>query len=1084
MSNQKETKDSQKKDEQESDQIPRDKKKGFNQFTLKFYNQKLENQFVQKNTKLRQSQYLWLQLHVVISSIVLLCVDFSYLPLINIFLSLIVMALLYYLPNQYVKILCIIIVVYASISLSMLSESTDNKHRIFLNGQQMGLFYILSYESFVTETLGIIIGQIISIYFLQSYDRYVLNFLSLGCVYIIYRYIHSRGLRSLFIFKQKQKQIGTVIHKVMPIALFVTSFDFITHQISVQDMNVAGRNMLKTFGPKINELKEIFQQFKIKQQISSFANSNYSRKDNSFKGRPRTVSCDLFQFLLQKFVYIHKYNNFFQKKTYIFKEDQEDILNDCNQEEQKQFEKDFVKQDTQKMTQLDQQNIFRDDLTKSEQLNCYVIQDQSNETRYYSVKIIPTFIEQPSILLLIEDLKMRKQNKYFEKQQTKQSQIHNFFFSDIQQKIQKQMSYIIKNNLQWSKKMCIIIRNQLLSYYQSINQSFKLLAKAENFKLSQIQKYIQEYFPNVEVTFENEQLKEEEIVQDFHLVSYVLTCFFTSAEIYNNSLKKNLNSTQNNNSQQEQMDFTNIFSMQQFNQNMIASINPQSEANNSPRPRLNSFYENIVTLPNIVSSNTALNLANSANNLNFNSQAQINNAIIMNTQSNNPNNQFSTNINIPLNTNNQFQGNANNSYYPNSEKYINLNTNKNINPNSNSVINYDNSPNSNIYISKNNNQSNYKKQENQDKINIIVNQNQKSAFSNQMQSNEDNCLTINNKCEISAIEIQQDLKDMKDSNDDIQKIIKCHIVKKKQKLYESIVFCFENYTKENNYNLNYTDNQIINKWIYQQINKIIKYIGPCQIDQKQNSLQIEIFTNLTILQNNKKPETQLCINSQDQSNQQITLVNLKSAIQATTIFKNSKYQKSGTATFDGDQTNSCQKQNRKTGNSQQLIVNPQEKDFNSLTIIPSTFRENLLCTVRTQTTQRAKLSIDTDNIDAGTNQKAPSQQSQNGKYQINLSSEKGKNNPNYGVIKSDEHLRSACPKSSHITQNYHKIHMQKYGKLLSKEIENERIVEVSMTDSNNIPSRHRISTVTQKIDEAKSEGFPDSNIKRYVQTYQ
>ncbi|KAL4487088.1 hypothetical protein ABPG72_001540 [Tetrahymena utriculariae] len=1081
MSNQKETKDSSKKDEQESDQIPKDKKKGFNQFTLKFYNQKLENQFVQKNTKLRQSQYLWLQLHVVISSIVLICVDFSYLPLINIFLSLIVMALQYYLPNQYVKILCMMIVVYASFSLSMLSDQTDSKHRIFLNGQQMGLFYILSYESFVIETLGIIIGQIISIYFLQSYDRYVANFISLGCVYIIYRYIHSRGLRTLFIFKQKQKQIGTVIHKVMPIALFVTSFDFITHQISVQDMNIAGRNMLKTFGPKINELKEIFQQFKIKQQISSFANSNTSKAENSFKGRPRTVSCDLFQFLLQKFVYIHKYNNCFQKKTYIFKEDQEDILNKSNQEFQNQFEKDFVKEDIQNKTQYDQQNIFRDDLTKSEQLNCYVIQDSGNETRQYSVKIIPTFIEQPSILLLIEDLKMRKQNKYFEKQQTKQTQIHNFFFSDIQQKIQKQMSYIMKNNFQWSKKMCIIIRNQLLSYYQSINQSFKLLAKAENFKLSQIQKYLQEYFPNVQVTFENEQLREEEIVQDFHLVSYVLTCFFTSSEIYNNNIKKNLNNPQNNQNQQEQMDFTNFFSMQQFNQNMITSLNPQPEANNSPR--LNSFYENIVTLPNILSSNTALNLASSINNLNLNSQAQINNIVIMNTQSNNPNNQFSTNINIPLNTNNNiYQANANNSN-PNSEQFINLNTNKNINPNSNSIINYDNSLNSYVQISKNKVQNNCKKLE--EKINLAVNFTQKSAFSNQIHSNEENCLTLINKCEISAEETQQDLKEMKDSNDDIQKsplVIKCHITKKKQKLYESIVFCFENYTKENNYNLNYTDNQIINQWIYQQINKIIKQIGPSQIEQKQNSLQIEIFTNLTILQNNKKPETQLCVNSQDFSNQQVTLVNLKAAIQASTLPKNSKYIKSGTATFDGEQNNSSQQQIKNVRSN--CLINSQEKDINSLTLIPSTCRENILCTVRTQTTQRAKLSINAENVDAATIQQIPSQYSQSSKHQINLSSEKCKNNQNYGVIKSDEHLKSTYSKQPHFTSIHHKINMQKYGKLLSKEIENERILEVSLTDSNNLPSRHRISTVTIKIDEGRSEGFPDSNIKRFVQTYQ
>ncbi|KAL4436264.1 hypothetical protein ABPG74_015855 [Tetrahymena malaccensis] len=1073
MSNQKETKDIAKKDEQERDQIPKDKKKGFNQFTLKFYNQKLENQFVQKNTKLRQSQYLWLQLHVVISSIVLICVDFSYLPLINIFLSLIVMALLYYLPNKYVKILCIMIVVYASISLSMLSDSTDSKHRIFLNGQQMGLFYILSYESFVIETLGIIVGQIISIYFLKSYDRYAANFISLGCVYIIYRYIHSRGLRSLFIFKQKQKQIGTIINKVMPIALFVTSFDFITHQISVQDMNVAGRNMLKTFGPKINELKEVFQQFKIKQQISSFANSNSSRKDISFKGRPRTVSCDLFQFLLQKFVYIHKYNNYFQKKTYIFKEDQEDILNNSKQEELNQFEKDFIKED---MKQFDQQNIIKDDLIKSEQLNCYVIQDSGNETRQYSVKIIPTFIEQPSILLLIEDLKIRKQNKYFEKQQTKQTQIHNFFFSDIQQKIQKQMSYIVKNNFQWSKKMCIIIRNQLLSYYQSINQSFKLLAKAENFKLSQIQKYLQEYFPNVEITFENEQLREEEIVQDFHLISYVLTCFFSSSENYNNSLKKSLNSVQNNQNQQEQTDFTNYFSIQQFNQNMIQSLNPQSEANNSPR--LNSFYENIVTLPNIVSSNAALNLASSINNLNLNSQAQTNYAVAMNTQSNNPNYQFSTNINIPLNTNNNMF-----SVNPNSEQFINLNTNKNILPNSNSIINYDNSLTSNIYISKNNIQSNYKKLENQEKLNVGVNQTQKSAFSNQIHSNEDNFQILNNKCELSAAEIQQDLQDMKDSNDGIQKspqLIKCHILKKKQKFYESIVFLFENYTKDNNYNLNYTDNQIINKWIYQQINKIIKYIGPSSIEQKQNSLQIEIFTNLNILQNNKKPETQQCIYSQELSNQQITLVNLKSTLQASTVAKNSKYQKSGTATFDGEQNIS--KVNKNIQNIYQ--INSQEKYVTSLSVIPSTYRENLLCTVRTQTTQRPKLSIDTDNADAAIIQQIPCQYSQSGKYQNSISSEKGKNNANQGVTRSDEHLKSTYSKQPHFTSIHHKIHMQKYGKLLSKEIENERIVEVSLTDSNNVPSRHRISTVTVRIDEAKSEGFPDTNIKRFIQTYQ
>ncbi|KAL4488955.1 hypothetical protein ABPG72_005742 [Tetrahymena utriculariae] len=349
-----------------------------NKYNLTFYDKDLEEQFQQQNFRQKIALTFVLQMQFIVWQIFYIIQrdEFFYVRF-----ALIAYLIIRILTVQKIKPKFNSILTSFEIILNVAFEGYVIKRRIyfssdlnlFLQGESMGVFLFLDTSKFIYDICVILISQFSLFIITQMYDLDTIFRIFFCTIQILFlKYIYYRNQRQSFMRYMREKFQHELIDQIIPMQLFVISYNPITQRIELVDSNIRAK--------QVNQISS-------DDKLDTFMQS----AQLNFAEKQKKKIITLKSFLLELFIKLEN-----KKQTF--------------------------------------QDIFKNNKEFNKIIAYQVSQDGGNTIGKYKVKLFPRGKKNNQIVVALEDLSQIEELKLV-KQKARQADQHlQIFFEYFKQK--------------------------------------------------------------------------------------------------------------------------------------------------------------------------------------------------------------------------------------------------------------------------------------------------------------------------------------------------------------------------------------------------------------------------------------------------------------------------------------------------------------------------------------------------------------------------------------------------------------------------------------------------------------------------
>ncbi|EAS02482.2 transmembrane protein, putative (macronuclear) [Tetrahymena thermophila SB210] len=322
----------------------------------------------------------------------------------------------------------------------------------FQNGMMQVIYYTLESQNFPLEVVSMCVNFGIIIYYMTMPIEYLEVYIMSFIIIITYKHYHNMNSRRLFLTLKNFQQLEKINDVVQSNILIIQQFNSRTYEMHLIDCNEKAKKL------NIQKNQEAYTSYL--QSLKIVENAQLSQTLLVNKGHNTKLE-SLKDVLLIRHSQV--YNEMMQKK-------QEQMI------QQKQKNKKQQKQ----LDDSDQLQILKGDLKVN------WIDPTTKKTIKYNVKLVPIFINEPLIVIFLEDITIYSQFMNLRTLKNNESQLFQSFASFLDDKLTQimQMGQISVKEIQ---RQLISIK-QVLKFLKKfeLTQSF-----LEEFSIQQVIKQIQ-----------------------------------------------------------------------------------------------------------------------------------------------------------------------------------------------------------------------------------------------------------------------------------------------------------------------------------------------------------------------------------------------------------------------------------------------------------------------------------------------------------------------------------------------------------------------------------------------------------------
>ncbi|KAL4477147.1 hypothetical protein ABPG72_008881 [Tetrahymena utriculariae] len=519
-----------------------------NVYLAKFKNSKLERQFHSSlEAKRKIPTYLVLLAEILWASLRLICSIDEQNELQTLIVCTAFIIIYRFIPSRFQQYLLIMGQIYSTYNVqtylqdyNKANSTSLNTFQInFQNGMMQVIYYTLESQNFPLEVVSMSVNFGIIIYYMKMQLAYLEVYVMCFFIIITYKHYHNISQRKLFLTLKNFQQLEKINDAVQSNILLIQQLNSRTYEMHLIDCNEKAKKL------NIQKSQEAYSTYL--QSLKIVENAELSQTLLGKKGNNVKLE-SLKDLLLIRHSQV--YNEMMQKK-------QAQII------EQKQKNKKQQKQ----LDDSDQLQILKGDLKVN------WIDPTTRKTIKYNVKLVPIFINEPLIVIFLEDITIYSQFMNLKTLKNNESQLFQSFAQFLGDKLTQimQMGQLTIKEMQ---RQLICIR-QVLKFLKKfeLTQSF-----LEEFSIQLIIKQIQilyEDFTQIEYVnnLKNENIKSNKSVL-FSIILGIVSSF-KPAEIkqiiikpsetkFSSAIKLEVvvNNSKNNNAQYKE--FLNYYNLLQY----------------------------------------------------------------------------------------------------------------------------------------------------------------------------------------------------------------------------------------------------------------------------------------------------------------------------------------------------------------------------------------------------------------------------------------------------------------------------------------------------------------------------------------
>ncbi|KAL4461981.1 hypothetical protein ABPG74_000826 [Tetrahymena malaccensis] len=441
------------------------KDKILNKWLAKFKDSDFENNFhhdiYSKRFKLVYLIALYVIVQAVSSMIFVKGLDYYFLS--SVIASIFFMILIKYVPRNYSQYIIMLTQIYTTYSICTINKLNINKDReiYYLNGITQVVYWIVECQNFLAESVSMLINFGIITYYQELPHNYSINYFFAILIICFYKYAHNINDRKLYLALKNFQEWERLSEKIIPNLFILQSFDYRTHRMQVYDCNERAKQY------QINQSQEKYIQFLNQMKIEQFL----------------TVTKPLDS--------LDKNQGFSTLKDYLLKKHEEIyrvyIESDANtQAEYQQLKKKNLHQSPNQSSQTKYWKESDGGQDYVENLCVSMISQQTNKRVCFKVKIFVLHMNEPFLIICMEDISLFQENKSLKEKQLNQIDLIQELVKCLENKMQ-QIQYTKQNSIRHLQRKIMQFKLILQSFQQKLKpldiQQFLFSEVIEKIKL-------------------------------------------------------------------------------------------------------------------------------------------------------------------------------------------------------------------------------------------------------------------------------------------------------------------------------------------------------------------------------------------------------------------------------------------------------------------------------------------------------------------------------------------------------------------------------------------------------------------------
>ncbi|EAR91202.2 transmembrane protein, putative (macronuclear) [Tetrahymena thermophila SB210] len=444
-----------------------------NKWLAKFKDIDFENKFhVDLYSKRFKLIYL-IAIYVIIQSVshMIFVSGFDFYFFSSVIASLFFMIFIKYTPRKYSQYIIMLTQIYTTYSICSLNQLNTDKNRelYYLNGITQVMYWIVECQNFLAESISLLISFGIITYYQVLPHNYSINYFFSIIIICFYKYIHNINDRKLYLALKNFQEWERLSEKILPNLFILQSFDYRTHRMQVYDCNERAKQY------QIDQSQDKYIQFLNQMKIEEFL-TVVNPIDSLFKNQGIYTLKD---YLLKKHEEIYR--------VYI----ESDANTQTKYQQMKRKNLQSSPNQTSQIKYWKENNGGQDYV---EDLSVSMINQETEKRVCFKVKIFVLHMNEPFLIICMEDISIFQENKYLKEKQLNQIDL----IQELVKCLEDKMQYI-----QYTKQYAIRNLQRKIMQFKIILQSFQ-----QNFKLLNVQQFsFSEVIDKIKLIFVDQNIK-------------------------------------------------------------------------------------------------------------------------------------------------------------------------------------------------------------------------------------------------------------------------------------------------------------------------------------------------------------------------------------------------------------------------------------------------------------------------------------------------------------------------------------------------------------------------------------------------